>query len=78
MRRSFVILLIGIFSTLLSGKEVPVDPADRDMDGVADRYDQCPNTPFFALVNKKGCTVRKIKVSKEKENEMKKLLSRKN
>ncbi|WP_457606022.1 hypothetical protein [Nitratifractor sp.] len=33
---------------------------DRDMDGVIDRYDRCPNTPFFALVNKRGCMIKRL------------------
>ncbi len=49
--------------------------ADRDLDGVPDRYDRCPNTPFFALVNKNGCTVKKLKVSKKREKEVKRILS---
>ena len=48
---------------------------DTDLDGVVDRYDRCPHTPFFALVNKKGCTIKKIRLSKEKEKEIRKLLS---
>ena len=49
--------------------------ADRDLDGVPDRYDRCSNTPFFALVNKNGCTVKKLKVSKKREKEVKRILS---
>ncbi len=49
--------------------------ADRDLDGVPDRYDRCPNTPFFALVNKNGCTVKKLKVSKKREKEVMRILS---
>ncbi len=30
-------------------------PRDEDMDGVADRKDQCPNTPAGATVDAKGC-----------------------
>ncbi len=36
---------------------------DRDMDGVVDRYDRCPHTPFFALVNRHGCTIKRLNVS---------------
>ena len=49
---------------------------DQDMDGVIDRYDRCPHTPFFALVNKNGCTIKKIHLSKEKEKKLKQLLSK--
>ncbi len=34
--------------------------ADRDMDGVQDDRDQCKNTPFWAVVNSKGCTVKRL------------------
>lgn len=30
--------------------------ADYDMDGVEDKYDRCPNTPFSELVDANGCT----------------------
>ncbi len=35
--------------------------ADRDMDGVSDDRDQCKNTPFWAVVNSRGCTVKRIR-----------------
>ena len=38
--------------------------ADRDMDGVSDERDQCKNTPFWAIVNSKGCTVKRIRPRK--------------
>ncbi len=34
--------------------------ADHDMDGVSDDRDQCRNTPFWAVVNSRGCTVKRI------------------
>jgi hypothetical protein len=34
---------------------------DQDMDGVSDKHDRCKNTPFWAMVNSRGCTVKKIK-----------------
>ena len=33
---------------------------DSDMDGVDDKFDKCPNTPFLALVDKNGCQIKKI------------------
>jgi hypothetical protein len=78
MKRTLILLSIAFFTVLLSGKEVPVHAADQDMDGVPDRYDRCPETPFFALVNKEGCTVKKLKVSREKEAVITKMLSKKN
>jgi len=35
--------------------------ADRDMDGVSDDRDQCKNTPFWAIVDSRGCTVKRIR-----------------
>jgi len=29
---------------------------DSDLDGVEDRYDHCPNTPFDAIVDPQGCS----------------------
>jgi hypothetical protein len=39
--------------------------ADRDMDGVRDDRDQCKNTPFWAVVNSQGCTVKRIRHRKK-------------
>jgi len=36
------------------------DEKDRDMDGVPDRLDKCPNTPFLHQVNAQGCTIQKL------------------
>jgi hypothetical protein len=38
---------------------------DTDFDGVSDKRDECPNTPFSALVDAKGCTVKKVHLAKE-------------
>jgi predicted porin len=38
---------------------------DSDFDGVEDRYDKCPNTPFSDLVDKDGCTIKKIPIAQE-------------
>ena len=35
------------------------------MDGVDNDMDRCPNTPFFELVDKTGCTTKKIVVKEE-------------
>jgi len=35
----------------------PPPPPDSDGDGVADRFDACPNTPAGVLVDEKGCAV---------------------
>jgi hypothetical protein len=38
---------------------------DSDMDGVDNDMDRCPNTPFFELVDKTGCTTDKIALKAE-------------
>ena len=38
--------------------------ADRDMDGVSDDRDRCRNTPFWAIVDSHGCTVKRIRPRK--------------
>jgi hypothetical protein len=35
---------------------------DSDFDGVSDRYDECPNTPISDLVDKKGCSIKKVAI----------------
>jgi hypothetical protein len=77
MKKLTLLLLAASLSLLAAGshQKLKADYQDRDMDGVIDRYDRCPHTPFFALVNKKGCMIKKIKISKEKEREVRKLLS---
>jgi hypothetical protein len=34
--------------------------SDYDMDGVDDKIDKCPNTPFSDLVNTSGCTTKSL------------------
>ncbi len=38
---------------------------DSDFDGVEDKYDRCPNTSFSDLVDKDGCTIKKVPMAKE-------------
>jgi hypothetical protein len=38
---------------------------DTDFDGVSDQRDECPNTPFSALVDARGCTVKKVHLAQE-------------
>jgi len=54
-----LILLSLLFVNLLAAS------VDSDMDGVDNDVDQCPNTPFFELVDKTGCTTRKLSVKEE-------------
>jgi len=44
-----VLPLIIIFSSVLFAYQ------DYDIDGVEDKYDRCPNTPFDKLVDENGC-----------------------
>jgi hypothetical protein len=53
MKRRIILLML---MTTLSAAT-----ADRDMDGVSDERDQCKNTPFWAIVNSKGCTIKRIR-----------------
>ena len=43
---------------------------DKDLDGVPDTIDQCPNTPFLCEVDSKGCThnILTLPFETEKEN----------
>jgi len=51
-------LMLTIISVLMQGVAMA---ADRDLDGVPDDRDRCRHTPFWALVNAKGCTIRQIR-----------------
>jgi len=57
MRYTFLIIL---FTSILSATFL-----DDDMDGVENQDDLCPNTPFFAIVDKRGCTIKKLKVEEK-------------
>ncbi len=39
--------------------------SDSDFDGVSDKRDACPNTPFSDLVDARGCSVSKVPLAKE-------------
>lgn len=39
---------------------------DKDMDGVEDAVDKCPNTPFLEIVGPDGCPISKSKPEKKK------------
>jgi len=53
------ILLLSLLFVHLSAS------VDSDMDGVDNDMDRCPNTPFFELVDKTGCTTKKIATKAE-------------
>jgi len=52
-----VLTVIVLLFTLLFAK-------DSDFDGVPDKFDKCPDTPFLALVDKDGCPIKKIHFKK--------------
>ena len=83
MKKVIAVVLLAFLQILplsAASEKTKIDPrfADRDMDGVIDRDDRCPDTPFLALVDRNGCTVETIKVSKEQEESLKKILSQSN
>jgi hypothetical protein len=47
MNVGFILLLFSVSASAFQ---------DSDIDGVSDAIDLCPNTPFEALVNSKGCS----------------------
>lgn len=57
---SFIAILsnyTGDFSEVRIAKLTSELP-DADMDGVPDKFDECPNTPAGSKVNRKGCRIR--------------------
>ena len=49
-----ILFLIMLLNSLLLAYE------DSDLDGVDDKVDRCPNTPFSELVDINGCTTKKL------------------
>ncbi len=47
--------LLKLMLSLLLSSSFLFAYIDNDLDGVEDKYDQCPNTSFDALVDKYGC-----------------------
>ena len=45
------------YNITFGGSIVLGKPKDSDKDGVVDRRDKCPQTPFGVLVDKKGCPI---------------------
>jgi len=60
-----LLILSTILLTLGQAEEVQ----DQDFDGVPDRIDQCPNTPFLCEVDKTGCTTTILTLPFETEKE---------
>ena len=55
MRRVLILMIavsVGIFASSRF--------KDSDMDGIIDRKDKCKHTPFFDIVDRKGCTVKSL------------------
>ncbi len=72
-----IVLLLFSLGLLSAGNpyySVKSEYRGKDMDGVVDRDDRCPHTPFFALVNKNGCAVKRLKLSKKQKREIQRLL----
>jgi hypothetical protein len=61
MRVVFKLILLSIF---LQVNLLATTSIDSDFDGVSDEYDECPNTPFSDLVDSRGCSVKKVNISK--------------
>ena len=63
--RWMIVILLAIELLQAAGqtRKKPVVRFDKDRDGVIDRFDRCPHTPFFALVNHNGCMVKRLEVS---------------
>ena len=58
-----------IFLGLLMGLLPLMGMKDHDFDGVADRLDECPHTPFLNEVNAKGCSVKILTLPNETESD---------
>ena len=52
---------------LLTGGLCAESSTDADFDGVPDRLDACPNTPFLNQVNASGCTTAVLRLPDETE-----------
>ncbi len=59
-------LVLKIFVGLVLLSSFAFGFVDSDFDGVSDRYDECPNTPFSDLVDDKGCSVKKVAITAKK------------
>lgn len=58
MRLKAGILFLALFSFIFAYQ-------DSDLDGVDDTRDKCPNTPFYYLVDKYGCPIKRIDLYKK-------------
>jgi len=59
MKNFFIVILLSFYSIALFGY------SDSDLDGVEDRLDRCPNTPFMDLVDIHGCSKKTLLQPKE-------------
>ncbi len=80
MIRALVLLAIAGLSLLAARghhhRQIRANWHDKDLDGVLDRYDRCPNTPFFAIVDKRGCTIKRPRISPAQRKALERYLSR--
>ncbi len=53
MKRSFLLLALLLATSLFAY-------TDKDLDGVDDAVDKCPNTPFMDIVDINGCTKKSL------------------
>lgn len=54
----------ALFLWLIMFQGISYAYIDSDFDGVEDHMDQCKNTPFSDLVDKRGCSVKKVPIAK--------------
>ncbi len=63
-----VVIRLLIIALLTKGWLFASVVLDSDFDGVADSYDECPNTPFSDLVDSRGCSIKSVNLSKVVKN----------
>ncbi|MEA2049052.1 MAG: hypothetical protein U9O64_11485 [Campylobacterota bacterium] len=59
-----LLLLLSLFTVLHSAQK----NQDQDMDGVPDSVDQCSDTPFLDVVDKKGCSTNTLLFPQERDD----------
>ena len=59
---------ILILSILIATNILADDLKDSDLDGVLDKFDKCPNTPFLNEVDRYGCTSKILKLPEDSSN----------
>ncbi len=54
----FILSITILLSGCAKNQNLQANIADSDYDGVLDKYDKCPHTPFTKLVDMSGCPVK--------------------